>query len=468
MNKTADNVLAACMIELEIKRLREAGLIEANTSTAPWADVDKTKLPASCFLWVDDPKKKSTWHLPYREGEGGINPDTGMYRQAGPININALRAVSQAIGGARTGTSMNLPAEIKAKINRLLKKYKIGEYAKQEGKKMKIKFRDFTESIFSENGVQHDKENCIVRGVAILKESSQNCSYKKGKGRKYTERALQSTAQLITGAKSYINHATRQELEERGGIRDVRDLLGYFENGRIDGGIVRADLHYLESHKKWFSPIVDKMSDKVGNSIHAYGPSSFNEDTLFETVQDIKVLRSADLVTEPGSTSNLFESLRRDNDKDMDMTTITINDLKESRPDLIQTIVGQYKESEDAKNIIKGKDDTIQKLEEENKTLKESLDKYKVKEALAKKEKLIEEKLKKSELPKEAITEIFKNQLLEAKDDSVIDGLIKDRKDFIKSSSVKGMGDETDPEKGFNYTEARKDYAKAIEGVKIE
>lgn len=464
MYKTADNVFAACMIELEVRRI-----MEADTSTRSWATVDKSKLPASCFLWVEDPKKKTTWHLPYREGEGGINPETGMYNKAGPVNINALRAIAQAVGGARTGTPMKLPAEIRTKINRLLKRYKIGEYAKQEGRKMKVKFNDFTESVFSNNSIRHDKENCIVYGMAILKNTSQNCSYKNGKGRRYTEQALQSAARLVNESKSYINHATMEELEKRGGIRDIRDMLGFFENGRVEGEVTRADLHYLDSHKKWFAPIVEKMADKIGGSIHAYGPSSFDDNTLIETVQDIKVLRSVDIVTEPGSTNNLFESLRRDKENEMDITSLTIKDLEESRPDLVRNIIKGYEESESVKKSIQEREEKLKKLEEDNKKTLEELDKYKVKEALAVKKQQITKKLEESKLPKEAITDVFKKTLMEAKDDTAIDALIKDRKDFIKDSSiVKGMGDETDPGSGFNYTESMKTYGKAIHGFKVK
>lgn len=452
MDKETNNILAAIMIDKRVNKI-----LEADASSQSWASVNKSKLPVSSFLWVEDPKKKSTWHLPYKDANG-------------VVNMNALRAIAAAVAGARTGKPMNLPAAIRTKIKNLLKKYKIGQQNKTEGRRMKVKFRNFTESIFSNATLKHDAENCIVYGMSILKNESKNCSYKEGKGRKYTDRAMLSTAKLIEGAKSYINHATREELANRGGIRDIRDLLGYFENGRIDGNIVRADLHYLQSHKNWFGPIVDQMADKVGGSIHAYGPSVFNESTKYETVEDIKVLSSTDIVTEPGSTNNLFESIRRDNENDMDYTTITLADLKENRPDLVTEVLKGHKEDVKTAKIIEEKDNKIAELDKENKSLKEQVDKYEVRDALAKKEKMISEKLEKSELPKEAVTDVFKKQLMEAKDEAAINELIEDRKSFIKENKlVKGMGGESKlGEDKFNLKESMKDYSKAIEGVEIK
>ena len=86
-------------------------------SDKPWSGVQKSKLPKSAFLWIEgDGKLKSQWHLPYRDEKGNVN-------------LNALRAIAAAIAGARTGKPMSIPAEVRKKIDELLKKYKIGKYA---------------------------------------------------------------------------------------------------------------------------------------------------------------------------------------------------------------------------------------------------------------------------------------------------------------------------------------------------
>ena len=151
----------------------------------------------------------------------------------------------------------------------------------------------------------------------------------------------------------------------------------------------------------------------------------------------------------------------------MDMTTIKLSDLKESRPDLIAEIEKGIKESTETKDLLKAKDEKIKTLEEQNKKLSTDLDSLQVKEALAKKESMIDKKLEESKLPKEAITDVFKKTLREAKDDAAIDELIADRKKFVaESKTVKGMGDEHDPDKKKSFEESKKAYTECIEGYK--
>lgn len=95
----------------------------AEVSTKSWASVAKAKLPASCFLIVGDPAKKATWKLPVYEGAGEIGAD-GMYTKRGPLNVHAVRAALDAIGGARSGSPMTgVSADIKARLERWIQRY---------------------------------------------------------------------------------------------------------------------------------------------------------------------------------------------------------------------------------------------------------------------------------------------------------------------------------------------------------
>jgi len=105
--------------------------VKQEASNQSWASVDKSKLPASCFLWVEDPAHPTTWHLPVYEGAGGIDPDTGRYRSRGPLNLGGLRAAAACIAGAHTGKAMSVPASVKAKLEGLLRRNKIGEYVEE-------------------------------------------------------------------------------------------------------------------------------------------------------------------------------------------------------------------------------------------------------------------------------------------------------------------------------------------------
>ena len=63
-------------------------------SDADWLKADKTRLPASCFLWVEHPNKKGTWRARVYMGAGGIDTKTGMYKERGDVNLNALRVAT--------------------------------------------------------------------------------------------------------------------------------------------------------------------------------------------------------------------------------------------------------------------------------------------------------------------------------------------------------------------------------------
>lgn len=89
-------------------------------SDRSWGSVNKSKLPRSCYL-IAKGDKKENWHLPYREGAGGINPKTGMYRSAGPVNKGALRAISGVLGGAREKKKFSIPVAVLARFKRLYK-----------------------------------------------------------------------------------------------------------------------------------------------------------------------------------------------------------------------------------------------------------------------------------------------------------------------------------------------------------
>lgn len=152
-------------------------------STRPWSEVDKSKLPKSCFLIVGDPKLKSTWKLPYREGAGGIDPETGMYRKAGPVNLNALRAILAAIGGARTGKPMSVPRDVMRKIKRLCRRYGIGQYAEEESKNeaVELGFPLVGESEIDE--AYHDLQELCSDKVAALARQAKKRGLKPGSSR---------------------------------------------------------------------------------------------------------------------------------------------------------------------------------------------------------------------------------------------------------------------------------------------
>ena len=466
------NSLFAEQLEAEVQHFLEQ-------SKKPWGSVDKTKLPASCFLWVIDRAKRSTWKLPYREGAGGMDPKTGMYKTAGEVNLGALRAVAEAIAGARTGKPMDVPSAIKSKIRRLFKQYKIGNQMESLGTIPTQ--REFKEAITKQFAdVKLDKENHKIMGVSILRKTSENCSFAKGSGRTYSDKAMQSVANLVEGKKAYMDHTTEKAMQDSRGVRSIKDLFGFYENGRLVDGIARADLVYLTNHATWVEPLVEQMSDKIGESIHAYGPSVYDKQTGREIVEDVTLLQSVDLVTEPGSTLNLFESgvAAEYNDEEVEIVeldSLTLEELKESRSDLVQSLTDDITarvkaEIVDADNT-KALQESVSGLKAENKKLKEDLDVYQVKDAVAEREGKILAHIAESKIDEELVSEIFMQSLCEAKDEETVKKLIEDRKELMSAKSkkkgVKDMGDERidDDDKGIK--ESGKTISKSPEGAEL-
>jgi hypothetical protein len=147
-------------------------------------------------------------------------------------------------------------------------------------------------------------------------------------------------------------------------------------------------------------------------------------------VEEIEEVYSVDLVVQGATTETVFESqIRKDNK--MDYSTLTIEELRRNRPDIAEALLNEGKKSRDAE---------VSTVTKDNDTLKKTVDDYKVKESqaikLAKAEKLLTE----SKLPKEAKTDLFKEQLMKIdldKFDAEAKKLVEDRESLV--SGVKNM-----------------------------
>ena len=454
MDEQTQCQLAAVMIEREGAIIEQSArylLFEqsgAGGSTQPWADVDKALLPAVCYLWVEDPKRRGTWHLPYREGAGGIDPETGRYKREGPVSMGALRAIAAAVGGARTGTPMRLPREIRLKIKRLLRKYAVGEYAEAKANREEHNVEIFESYVTAEVGAGAlDKEAHRVKDIVILTRESSNCTVKGGTGRTYRDAAMQDVARLAEGVKVFRNHDIAGA--KRGDVRRGEDLIGSFENARFeaDKGRVVADLHYLAADpmQSWTEAVVTQMPDKVGMSIFGEGTKVFDNQAKREFVERMIAMPSVDLVTESAATRNLFESQQAEKGDEgdaMDFAKLTVKELQAERPDIIESVGAQVREGLASKSDADEQKRKIDALTVENAALKKTNDDNQVKEAASEKKAKIDQMLKESKLPKEAITDVFRESLETAEDDAKIKARIDERKELIEGAQkgVKGMG----------------------------
>lgn len=160
----------------------------------------------------------------------------------------------------------------------------------------------------------------------------------------------------------------------------------------------------------------------------------------------------------PGKNDQLLHN--KEEEEDMDWTTISIEDLKKNRSDLVDIILGENADAEKVKTMegtlqeLGTKVEGLEKsngelasanedLKTENTDLKKKLDEYETKDKATKKESYIKEKLTEAKLPDEAVSEIFMKDLM-AKSDEDIDSAVTDRKELWegKSGGIKNSGDE--------------------------
>ena len=129
----------------------------------------------------------------------------------------------------------------------------------------------------------------------------------------------------------------------------------------------------------------------------------------------------------------------------MEWTQINAAQILANRPDIHEAIKTEGAKSRDA---------DVAKLNEQLATLKKANDEYQVKEALAVKTNAVNKAIEESKLPKEAITDTFRESLMAAKDDVAVKAIIEDRKKLIESASggVRNMGGDGNMNENKNLT----------------
>ena len=395
-----------------------------------------------------------------------------------------------------------------------------------------------------------DEEKQIVKNVCIMGTPHSKNGYT------YSDKAMETLAQLSEKAPLFMNHPTKKESEDTGGVRSMYHWGGVFFNSRKEGDKVFADLK-VRGDENWkiVRDVAIMKPDGFGNSINSR-VKVFRDGEGQESIIDIAQLKSIDMVTRAATTTNLFESeadyediptedmdsfcesladkdepnqndfekymegilqdkilekriksvirdlqwetqdiindVLRDKEKNieekkteisailddldkeinsimsikigksteeeskkdatetykeenMDFTKLTIEQIKSERPDLVDTIESSVKDADRVTNLegdvlakttelteTKEAFETLTKesttLKSENDTLKKELDEYKLAETRATKEAFISAKIEETELPKDAISEYFKKDLM-TKDEDAIEAAILDRKE---------------------------------------
>lgn len=274
----------------------------------------------------------------------------------------------------------------------------------------------FQEAVFENEG-----EIPIIRNVVLLGAESKN-------RRRYKENAMKEAVPLYEKVQAFVNHPTDAEIRQ--GERDAFRLAGMFKSPRFSEGKIYGDFHGLPNDPASAKFVaIARMPEIAGMSHNAQG--KMHKEGNIEIVESIERVFSVDLVTSPATTRGLFEhdEFEEGEEEMLDYKEVTMVGLKESRQDLVTTLVQEGKTSRDAE--VKGLQEKVDALEKDKKALEAKIDEYETKNKLSVKEALVVKMLDESKLPTEAKSDKFKSLLMsiDAKEGEKIEELIQEQID---------------------------------------
>lgn len=271
-----------------------------------------------------------------------------------------------------------------------------------------------SEVTFTDVSDRIDREAFIIKEVAVLGPNSKNGRY----GRRDYSKTVIKEALPLFETRVFANHPKKGDRNPR----DVKEMVGRLRDARQDeSGKALADLHLSKSHG-WVMDLAEVAGDLFGLSINANGDIEALPREKRERVNRISACDSVDVVSTPAANRNLFEAgNQEEHGMGVEWGDITADALKSNRPDLVEEIVAPHKAE-----------------------VAEAVEKVKALEGLDKRRGEVDKALADSGLPAKAVTEVFRGQLLDAKDDEAVKALIEDRKALVGT----GKSDGKDKDKG--------------------
>lgn len=275
------------------------------------------------------------------------------------------------------------------------------------------------QDIFEALNVDAEKKKAHV--VLIKEGWSKNKRY-------YPAQVLEQAVPLFEGAKCYLDHSDIKGIPNR----SVRELTGFYENVKFAGKQVEADLQFLETEAGKVGLDIAKETVKhnkllAGLSIRGIGTMRKVEEG--HEVESLSKIISVDMVSDPaagGEFLRLYESVMEVKD---DMKDLTLEKLKEERPDLVQSI------SEEVESRVYGKkgelDKQLKEIKEQNDKLAKDIAEWKTYGQVKETETILEKELAKSELPdiaKERIRKLYTGKIAKVEE---ITESIKSEKEYI-------------------------------------
>lgn len=179
--------------------------------------------------------------------------------------------------------------------------------------------------------------------VTIIKAGNGNPT----NGHYYSAQMLEEAASKgqFSNAHIYADHENdMQALRKRGGVRSSRDLVGIIRETWWDAEdqSVKGNATIL---RDWVWEIIEADHNVLGLSISGVAGSIRRDKVagaLRNIVESIRVVKSVDLVTRAGAGGKINRILESMQEDIMALEAITLDDIKEHRPDLIEAAVAEH------------------------------------------------------------------------------------------------------------------------------
>ena len=414
----------------------------------PWGSINNAQLPRPAFADMGDLAQKSTWRYPHHWVQGGSNLAENGTFTTGTMHLHrgGLNAAWAAAQGARTGipASPAITTHLQAHRQALGLAESAGKGQEDtiliEGREALLPFGD---------KMVVDREAGVVRNVPVLGFDSPT------RNRTYAIEAMRLAVPLFEGIPFYGDRGKHEKWDE---APSPFDLIGCLENPHFVEGEqkIRADIRPVKQMAEWFMGLAEDMPMVVGPSPVMRGITSLDRGTGKEVVVKIVEARRVDLVSRPSTVSGLHESAdptgTTGEEEEMDYSKLTQEELARERPDLVKLI-------ESAATVSQGEADKLTKLEAQVKTLTESVaakakeaDDLNAEKAIVERKGLAAKLLTESALPKEAVSDQFREMVEAAADEDAMKKLITDRQTLVEGvrrsptsyerTIVEGQGDE--------------------------
>lgn len=167
--------------------------------------------------------------------------------------------------------------------------------------------REWSAASASGSPLKVDRQRGVIYGVKVQGLRSRNShGVRSVNGTDYTRECLERALSLYEGVDVLENH------DPKNANRSPADTFGKLKNVRLESDGIRADLHYLKSH-----PLADRVCEDVERGLGVYGLSHHaisDRDRIDRkagrlVIENIVAVRSVDLVRNPATNKNLWESL---------------------------------------------------------------------------------------------------------------------------------------------------------------